>query len=141
MKGGITTVYSRRTSLAFLSSRSAMNRLCRRCTSSVHSTNSNCATSTGFSHNVECRTMPHRLLPVLSFLRSAPFRFGIISCVCGNGIVPRLLTSVNAMRLIVLCFQVSGSKQEEELSLVRFDQPDGRVDCGTNFAFGKRREP
>ena len=22
-----------------------------------------------------------------------------------------------------------------------FDQPDGRVDCGTNFAFGKRREP
>ncbi len=20
-------------------------------------------------------------------------------------------------------------------------QPDGRVDCGTNFAFGKRREP
>jgi epoxyqueuosine reductase QueG len=22
-----------------------------------------------------------------------------------------------------------------------FDQPDSRVDCGTNFAFGKRREP
>jgi len=30
------------------------------------------------SHNVECRTMPHRLLPLLSFLRSASFRFGII---------------------------------------------------------------
>ena len=30
------------------------------------------------SHNVECRTMPNRLLPLLSFLRSASFRFGII---------------------------------------------------------------
>ena len=46
------------------------------------------------------------------------------------------------VRLIVLYrFQVSGSKQEEELSLCSFDQPDGRFDCGTNFAFGKRREP
>jgi ATP-dependent DNA ligase len=29
-------------------------------------------------HNVECRTMPNRSLPLLSFLRSASFRFGII---------------------------------------------------------------
>ncbi len=30
------------------------------------------------NHNVECRTMPRRVLPVLSLLRSASFCFGII---------------------------------------------------------------
>jgi hypothetical protein len=36
--------------LAFLSSRKPMNRVCRRWRSLVHSKNSNCPTSTGFSH-------------------------------------------------------------------------------------------
>jgi ATP-dependent DNA ligase len=30
------------------------------------------------NHNVEYRTMPHQVLPLLSFLRSASFLFGII---------------------------------------------------------------
>src|SRR5258708_38478606 len=30
------------------------------------------------NHDVECRTMPHRVLRVLSLLRSASFLFGII---------------------------------------------------------------
>jgi len=42
--------HSRPTSFAFLSSRNPMNRLCLRCRSPVHSTYSNCPTSTGFSH-------------------------------------------------------------------------------------------
>ena len=42
--------FSRRTFLAFLSTRSAINRLCRKWASSVHSTNSNCPTRTGRSH-------------------------------------------------------------------------------------------
>jgi hypothetical protein len=58
-------------------------------------------------------------------------------------IFPREYWFLYTRRLIVLySFQVSGWKQEEELSLVQFlYQPDGRVDCGTNFAFGKQREP
>ena len=43
------SAYSRLTSRAGLSSRSAMNLVCRRWSSGVHSTNSNCPTSTGFS--------------------------------------------------------------------------------------------
>ena len=42
-----TPSYSLRTSIARLSSRSPMNRLCRRCPSGVHSTNSNWPTSDG----------------------------------------------------------------------------------------------
>ena len=41
--------HSRLASFAILSSRSAMNRLCCRWVSSVHSTNPNCPTSTGLS--------------------------------------------------------------------------------------------
>jgi hypothetical protein len=48
--GGGRGHYSRLTSVAFLSSRSPINRLWRRWTSSVHSTNSKYPTSTGFSH-------------------------------------------------------------------------------------------
>jgi hypothetical protein len=51
--------FSLTTSFAFLSSRRAMNFVCRRWFTSVHSTNSNCPTSFGFSHYVEFRTMPH----------------------------------------------------------------------------------
>ena len=38
------------TSQGFLPSRRPMNRVCRRCRSGVHSRNSNCPTSNGFSH-------------------------------------------------------------------------------------------
>jgi hypothetical protein len=50
--------------------------------------------------NVECRTMPHRVLPVLLLLRSASFCFGIIRLSARQRHRARLLTSLNAMRLI-----------------------------------------
>jgi hypothetical protein len=61
--------HSRLTSFAVLSSRNPMNRLCLRCASPVHSTYSNCPTSTGFSHNVERRTMPYAALKEAAVLR------------------------------------------------------------------------
>jgi len=54
----------------------------------VHSVNANWLSRAGVSHNVECRTMPRRVLPVLALLRSASFCFGIIRLVCVNGIGP-----------------------------------------------------
>jgi hypothetical protein len=40
------------------------------------------------SHNVECQTMPHRVLPVLSLLRPASPCFGIIRLSMRHPIVP-----------------------------------------------------
>jgi hypothetical protein len=52
------------------------------------------------SHNVECQTMPHRVLPVLSLLRPASLRFGIIRLSMRQPNRARLLTSVNAARQV-----------------------------------------
>lgn len=54
---------------------------------------------TGFRHNVECQTMPHRVLPVLPLLRPASPCFGIIRLSMRQPDRARLLTSVNAGRL------------------------------------------
>ena len=63
----MSVAYSRLTSRAFLSSRRPTNLVCRRWLSPVHSRNSNCPTSTGFSQRQSAifafvKPWPHRPL-------------------------------------------------------------------------------